>query len=796
MNDAEIIPTSATYTALLQGFAEVGDKINLLKIYREMSTKNISLNDKHIMKIVTSLVTTGHQDIMKDVLKWLPETDSGNRTAVKHTAVHLLHLGYCDAACSVLDALPQPTFETSPSFGAFLFQEMIKTNVPVSRILQLTDSLVSDGRNPLALKKAVGAALSFGKVEIALELFHAMKDRSLPLRPHYFWPLFIAASKSDGEKGVFDVLEHMQGLEVTPDVDTLADYALPHVSLADSQMVIRKLQDYGLSVSMVLTPVLAVLLRASHIEMAIKLCATFKGQIQSGKLVQPLTLAYVTTRQVLLIAEMLQLMTSSRAVHVSDWVGQFVLTVLTYRKIRTEPEQLCELLKAIHTARLQFSSFAADSVMGHLQYRLVHEKMEKMRTVVDELVNGDLSISPSEQFIVDIPHPRDMSQEDLECHLVELQSKDLNRRGVLRRLIQEYCRQGKVEKALKAKGEFEAAGYEFSAGMLAMLFDLMVRVGNLDEAETNLKELNRVAPNFVLDEHKIIDYATLLILKHRTEVAIAVLEQHAGKHMVKGGDSMSRNCWRLLSALSENADPTQTRIMLQKLSKLGYCSVSNVLLGPVVRAHLNRDDLEGAVQEFIQCAEAHKATPLQHELLCQLVVRADSTVLQGGEVKPSPPFGVTSERATELLQQVLSACVQIHGRPSTHVTLAVVLAEKGMIKELRRFLMGPQGKLNKNLLLARFRKLVNEDKLEALVNYLEAGKGIPTVDFAPVYMMMLQLYCRRGDCNGALSLWTSIQDSDVPPSSQFLSTLAALLRSHKLKVPFDVTSAEESPMQG
>lgn len=110
-----------------------------------------------------------------------------------------------------------------------------------------------------------------------------------------------------------------------------------------------------------------------------------------------------------------------------------------------------------------------------------------------------------------------MSQEDWECHLVELQSKDLNRRGVLRRLIQEYCRQGKVEKALKAKGEFEAAGYEFSAGMLAMLFDLMVRVGNLDEAETNLKELNRVAPNFVLDEHKIIDYATLLILKHRTE---------------------------------------------------------------------------------------------------------------------------------------------------------------------------------------------------------------------------------------------------------------------------------------
>jgi leucine-rich PPR motif-containing protein len=68
-----------------------------------------------------------------------------------------------------------------------------------------------------------------------------------------------------------------------------------------------------------------------------------------------------------------------------------------------------------------------------------------------------------------------------------------------------------VEKALEAKKEFGAAGYEFSAGMLAMLFDLMIRVGNLGEAETSLTELKKVAPDFVLDEHKIIDFATLLV---------------------------------------------------------------------------------------------------------------------------------------------------------------------------------------------------------------------------------------------------------------------------------------------
>jgi len=47
------------------------------------------------------------------------------------------------------------------------------------------------------------------------------------------------------------------------------------------------------------------------------------------------------------------------------------------------------------------------------------------------------------------------------------------------------------------------------------------------------------------------------------------------------------------------------------------------------------------------------------------------------------PSGVTSERAADLLKQVLTAGAKIHGAPSTHVTLA----EKVLIKQLRNFLM-------------------------------------------------------------------------------------------------------------
>jgi hypothetical protein len=121
--------------------------------------------------------------------------------------------------------------------------------------------------------------------------------------------------------------------------------------------------------------------------------------------------------------------------------------------------------------------------------------------------------------------------------------------------------------------------------------------------------------------------------------------------------------------------------------RLGYVYISKYKDLELNMASYFRDDLEGAVDEFKRCTEAHRATPLQHELLCRLVVKVDAAVLEGDEVQTESKSGVQSKRAADLLQQVLDACRRIHGGPSTHVTLAVVFAEQGMIKQLRRFLM-------------------------------------------------------------------------------------------------------------
>jgi hypothetical protein len=81
-----------------------------------------------------------------------------------------------------------------------VIQKLLCVFQHASRILLLTDGLVSDGRNPRALEQAVGTALIGGKVEIALGLLQDMLLRNVMLRPHYFWPLLIAASRSSGGK--------------------------------------------------------------------------------------------------------------------------------------------------------------------------------------------------------------------------------------------------------------------------------------------------------------------------------------------------------------------------------------------------------------------------------------------------------------------------------------------------------------------------------------------------------------------------------------------------------------------
>ena len=79
---------------------------------------------------------------------------------------------------------------------------------------------------------------------------------------------------------------------------------------------------------------------------------TYKGHLQSDRLVLPLVVGYVTTREVDNTVKILKEMTARSTVD-SDWTGQFIVNVIMFRKVATEPDQLCSLLKV----KLYLSTF-------------------------------------------------------------------------------------------------------------------------------------------------------------------------------------------------------------------------------------------------------------------------------------------------------------------------------------------------------------------------------------------------------------------------------------------------------
>lgn len=63
--------------------------------------------------------------------------------------------------------------------------------------------------------------------------------------------------------------------------------------------------------------------------------------------------------------------------------------------------------------------------------------------------------------------------------------------------------------------------------MKASIFDLHVKLGELDSAEITLSELNKTTPNFTLDEFKVIDFATLMVYRKKIARAVDMLNEQS-----------------------------------------------------------------------------------------------------------------------------------------------------------------------------------------------------------------------------------------------------------------------------
>ncbi|XP_017054909.1 leucine-rich PPR motif-containing protein, mitochondrial [Drosophila ficusphila] len=730
--------------------------------------------------------------------------------AIKSLCIQLVHEGRAQVVIQLVAALPAPKFETQnqnvDEYGTLLLQEFFRAHVPLEQTLQFAGELVERNQNSRALHLVVELALR-RLPSSALYCLEALSAAGEELRPHYFWPLILHHHRREGERGMLRLLADMQRLRVECDEDTLRQYLLPNLSqsLTKPLEALKSLESAGVKPSLTLGPVVSRLLQQTQqVPEALDLLKRYPTRLDLSNLIQPLTSLAVNaraTKRYELFAQVVQALQQKTLQRGEDFVGSLLLQMTgPQTRLRQDPASLRRFLHELSRLELQMSFAAAETLLSLARQTTEDDQLVKdIASTLQKMRNSKLSLSADTATLHGgfIKHPRDMSLDELECHLVELESKHLNPRGVLRRLLQLSVRSGRLKRAQELLAKCQALKVQTSAGMMASILDLYIKLRDLPRAQESLERLNSTYPDFQLDEHKVIDYAALLVHGQQLDTAKQMLKRRAEQHKIVGGDYVIKNVWQLLTNVAQLAasqpptSPTSegiesakhrnlTHETLDFLRGLGYCQSHNALLGPVVREWLLRGDLDAAVAEFQSLANKHKHTPLQFELL-SLLVR-----LGNGDEQELARFpGTTVESAQQHLAAVTATVSRVHGAANMNSALLLALAESGKETQLRRLIINPEFCINHELLLKNCEHLGQEGAVRTLLRLARGVRGVQrTIDEQKIYDMLLAQFCRSNNYEAALDLFERLEsDDELKVSHEFLRNLVQLLQVNNVKIP-------------
>ncbi|XP_016127710.1 leucine-rich PPR motif-containing protein, mitochondrial-like [Sinocyclocheilus grahami] len=237
MKGAGIEPGPDTYLSLLNVYAEKGDFDKIKQTLETVENADIHLMDRDLMQVVFSLTKAGHQQYVPEIVEHMHH-ERGYVPDAMNLCLSLITHGHEETAFSVLKnftgLLVQSQTSDSPDLGNFFLRHCVNMDKSVENIVGFCKDLKDSGLHSSPLQFTLQCALEAKKTGMAVELMRRMKEEGLPLRPHYFWPLFIHYQKEKNSSGTLQALRAMQELGVASDMDTFSIYILPSFPSVDS----------------------------------------------------------------------------------------------------------------------------------------------------------------------------------------------------------------------------------------------------------------------------------------------------------------------------------------------------------------------------------------------------------------------------------------------------------------------------------------------------------------------------------------------------------------------------------
>jgi leucine-rich PPR motif-containing protein len=803
MLKSDVEPTPTTYTTLLKALAKGGKETaaDFTSVLDKAEKEDVFFMDRQKLDIIKELQLHDADEELVDRLLDTMQKKVGYIMDVYNVTGELLNAGKVDAAFKLFRTMPiSSTAQRTRSHGMLFISQLVKSGqVPPERVFALCHELKAAGTNDYGIYRATEVVLEQGdraKMKIFLNKFLELVEDPL-IRPHYFWPVL---ARCKNEQEIMSVLcDDMDRVAYTSQatqlIDTLEHFVWPKV--LDYNLAMERLKERGWSYVVLLTALTRHYLTTDRISAAITLMRDPK-YAGVGVLAHQLdheTGAYLARtgtpgEAVALLKEILR----SAPYHTdSDYVGIFLDGFMSngglIRKFK-ETDMTEHLLRIMKQERIRISP-------EYLQ-RLVQRfpLSEKVKRLLSDITLGTNEIFTGEGMEMDraLSH----SLDDLENDLIELKSKGMNIRGTLRSLILQYCRtfrealypdDGDSEEPVQLNEgqqmaanrvhelirEVEAINMQMTDSMKAVISEFYFVNGEFEKGYA-LKD--SISPEFVIDDFKIFGMAQALIRANKFDDAVRLLEQEKNnRHRIERNQAIRERSDRTSDDIRSNEssiyrlanttavvtkDPKAVDQILDLVSEFRDGALSNVMLGPKIKVHILKGDVDGALEAFTTCVSRYKQTPWLGELMRQLIEKQD----------------------TANLQLITDLAISCHGESNTLYDLALAFVKSKKVNQARKVLSSASIRPNRFKNEAYCNRFIRDNDIEGLKQWVDVAQDIRDADRDELYFHLIRGYKSVNDPKSALGVWTEMQEAGVIPSQRTLSFLGKYLQSSGITPPF------------
>ncbi|RVE48682.1 hypothetical protein evm_006648 [Chilo suppressalis] len=779
MAGAGLQPSNRTYTLLACGYAKQGDIDGVNEVIKLATEKDAYMTDKDILEIIEHLAYGGHGDKAEQLFSHI-QKGLGYNQDVYNLILRLLNKGHIETAKAVMKTMPKSlTIDDTIFKGAFFVKQLLKVCKDPEKVIKTCRELQEENLVPNSFFIATETALQIGHVEMAQKLFKEIEKEGIEIRQHYYWPLLVQKGKEGDEEGMLQVLRNMVGAGQTPTGETLRDYVIPYLRKKDSpQNIILKLQLANVPVILSARNLMIELLDSGKIKAAEEIALQYRLRGQYNLVARSLLNALNKTKDIGSFVSILHVMTSKpvsgREEDISNddhsdekgdiyEIGRLVKTAV---KMLSENNLIESLLTALHSRGISIDTESAEVIQQFLDKNMT----TKISELLTQLTSTDLEVTPLENRRRENAY---YTSAQLEHLLQQIKTKGGN--NILRiqkQLLSSYIKENNVTKLDSYLQELKASNFEINLATLAQLYEFYCVNGNIEKAKECQAEIKAKNPDFVLSKYKLFLMANALIKANKFDEAIQFLQDNQPTEDLENNFVLNSKCWQLLNYLAEQKDEAKVLQLIQTLVEKNYVEPSNVILGPSIKVFLLKGDIDGGLKQFEHCCNQYRSTPWKGELMKALIMKEDASKLQW----------------------LADLSTQIHGEVNILHDLVLAFVECGRLRQARRILETPGMHTRQRRLEDACQRYVEEGKPEYLEGLLEATKELSHIDRSNIFYHLLKSYCKAGETDKAIGLWTLLQEEGEIPSDQFLLHLGKHLKQKNRDVPF-IMPEEEKPKQ-